>query len=66
MPANHIDSPKAYAKAEKEEHLYIYLHLPSGISVSEETLREQGAASANELVLDFRKNLYGLKLAGRL
>ena len=34
--------------------------------ISEETMREQGVKGAEELVLELRKSLYGLKQAGRL
>ena len=50
VPAKYGDIPYAYLKADKEVHMDIYLKLPSGMSVSEETLREHGAANANELV----------------
>ena len=61
VPAKHGDIPNAYVKADKEAHLDIYLQLPRGMSVSEATLRKHGAVNANELVLDLRKSLYGLK-----
>ena len=66
VPAKNGDIPNAYVKVDKETHLYIYLQFPSGMSVSEKTLREHGAANANELVLDLCKSLYELKQAGRL
>ena len=66
MPAKHGEISDAYVKADKEAHLDIYLQLPSRMSVCEETLRENVATNANELVLDLRKSLYGLKQADRL
>uniref|UniRef100_A0AAV1V3X7 Reverse transcriptase Ty1/copia-type domain-containing protein n=2 Tax=Peronospora matthiolae TaxID=2874970 RepID=A0AAV1V3X7_9STRA len=66
VPAKHSDIPNAYVKAEKEAHLRIFLQMPRGMQVTEETLRTHGATSASELVLELRKSLYGLKQAGRL
>ena len=66
VPATYGEIPKAYFKADKDAHLDICKQLPSGMSVSEKTLREHGAANANELVLDLCKSLYELKQAGRL
>ena len=57
VPAKHGDIHNACVKADKEAYLGIYLQLPSGMSVSEETLRDHGAATANKLV----KSLYKLK-----
>ena len=53
-------------KAHKEPHLQTVLHLPRGMRVSEEWLRTHDAASANELVLELRKSLYGIKQASCL
>uniref|UniRef100_A0AAV1T191 Integrase catalytic domain-containing protein n=1 Tax=Peronospora matthiolae TaxID=2874970 RepID=A0AAV1T191_9STRA len=66
VPSKHGGIPNAYVKAEKEAHLRIFLQMPRGMQVSEETLRTHGATSASELVLELRKILYGLKQAGRL
>ena len=33
VPARHGDVPIAYVKAEKEEHLDIYMKLPKGMAV---------------------------------
>uniref|UniRef100_A0AAV1TQJ1 Reverse transcriptase Ty1/copia-type domain-containing protein n=1 Tax=Peronospora matthiolae TaxID=2874970 RepID=A0AAV1TQJ1_9STRA len=66
VPAKHSDIPNACVKAEKEAHLRIFLQMPRGMQVSEETLRTHGATSASELVLELRKSLYDLKQAGRL
>ena len=66
VPAKHGDIPNAYVKADKEAHLNIYLQLSSGMSFSEERLREHGAANSNKLVLDLRKSLYGLNQTGRM
>ena len=37
-----------YVKADKEANLQIYLQLPRGMSMTNETLGKHGAASANE------------------
>ena len=66
VPAKNGDIPNAYVKADKEAHLRIYLQLPRGMSASDSTLREHGATSAKELVIEIRKSLYGLKQAGWL
>lgn len=52
MPAKHGDIPNAYVKAAKEAHLRIFLQLPRGMQVSEETLRARGATSASELGIE--------------
>ena len=66
VPAKHGDIPNAYVKADKEEHLQIYLHVPQGMTISAKIMREQDAESEKDLVLELRKSLYGLKQAGRL
>uniref|UniRef100_A0AAV1TTB1 Reverse transcriptase Ty1/copia-type domain-containing protein n=1 Tax=Peronospora matthiolae TaxID=2874970 RepID=A0AAV1TTB1_9STRA len=66
VPAKHGDILNACGKADKEPHLRIYLQMPRGMPVSEETLRSQSVSDASELVLELRKSLYGLKQAGRL
>ena len=65
-PAEHGGILSAYAKADKEEHLDNTLKLTNGMSVFEETMREHGDTNFNELLLDLRKSLYGLKQASRL
>uniref|UniRef100_A0AAV1UFQ3 Uncharacterized protein n=1 Tax=Peronospora matthiolae TaxID=2874970 RepID=A0AAV1UFQ3_9STRA len=52
MPANHCDVSNAYAKADKEPHLRIFLQMPRNMLVSEERLQAQGVANASELVLE--------------
>ena len=64
VPAKHGDIPNAYVKADKEEHLQIYLHVPQGMTISAKIMREQDAESEKDLVLELRKSLYGLKQAG--
>ena len=66
VPDKHGYIPNAYVKADKEAHLKIYLQLSRSINVSGETLREHDVTSANDLVLEVHKSLYGLKQAGRL
>lgn len=64
VPAKHGDIPNAYVKAEKEANLRIFLQMPRGMQVSEETLRAHGDTSARELELC--KSLNGIKQEGRL
>jgi hypothetical protein len=66
VPAKHGDIPNAYVKANKEEHLDIFLSVPVGMDISEETLRSFRVQSPKNLVLRLQKSLYGLKQAGRL
>ena len=61
VPAKHGDIPNAYVRAEKEAHLDIYLQVPSGMTVSESTLRKIGATHPGEVVLELQRSLYGLK-----
>ncbi|GMF45512.1 unnamed protein product [Phytophthora fragariaefolia] len=64
--AKHGDVPNAYVKAEKEAELDIYLRIPQGMDLPDELLRGLGVTSADEVVLELRKALYGLRQAGRL
>ncbi|GMF44998.1 unnamed protein product [Phytophthora fragariaefolia] len=66
VPAKHGDVPNAYVKAKKEAELAIYIRIPQGMEVSDEIVRQLGATSVGELVLELEKALYGLKQAGRL
>ena len=66
VPAKHGDIPNAYVKADKGAHLEICLQMPRGMDVSDDTLRDLGAANCDEVVLELRKSLYGLKQAERL
>ena len=66
VPAKHGDIPNAYLKADKEAHLEICLQVPRRMDVSDDILRELGAANFGEVVHELRKSLYGLKQAGRL
>ena len=66
IPARHGDVPNAYVKAEKEEHLDIYMKVPKGMVVDEKELESLGVNSSNNCTLLLKKSLYGLKQAGRL
>ena len=66
VPAKHGDIPNAYVKANKEEHLEILLHVPRGMKIKDENLKELGVSRASEVALELKKSLYGLKQAGRL
>lgn len=46
VPAAHGDILNAYVKAHKKPYLRIFLQLPRGMRVSEETLRAHDATSA--------------------
>ena len=37
LPVQHGDTPNAYVKTYKKKYLVIYLNIPSGMSVNEET-----------------------------
>ena len=64
--AKHGDIPNAYVKAKKESHLEIFLQIPQGMDIDQETMNKLGVSSKNELSLELCKSLYGLKQAGRL
>uniref|UniRef100_A0AAV1UWW3 Reverse transcriptase Ty1/copia-type domain-containing protein n=1 Tax=Peronospora matthiolae TaxID=2874970 RepID=A0AAV1UWW3_9STRA len=66
VPARHGDVPNAYVKAEKEEHLDIYMKVPKGMTVKEKEMKDLNAKTSNDLELLLKKSLYGLKQAGRL
>lgn len=66
VPAKHGDVPNAYVKADKEVELDIYIHLLQGMTIPEELKKQLGVTDDGELVLELRKELYGLKQAGRL
>ncbi|GMF16750.1 unnamed protein product [Phytophthora fragariaefolia] len=66
VPAKHGYDPNAYVKAEKEAELNIYLRIPQGMVLPRELLEKLGVTNTNELVLELRKALYGVKQAGRL
>ncbi|POM74260.1 Integrase catalytic core protein [Phytophthora palmivora] len=66
VPAKHGDVPKAYVKAKKEAELAIYIRIPQGMDIPEETRSQLGITSNDELVLELEKALCGLKQAGRL
>ncbi|GMF48391.1 unnamed protein product [Phytophthora fragariaefolia] len=60
------DVQNAYVKADKEEKLQIYHYGPQMMKISKAKLVELGAQHKRELVLQFKKSLFGLKQAGRL
>ncbi|OWZ22783.1 putative mitochondrial protein [Phytophthora megakarya] len=67
VPAKHGDVPNDYVKADKEAGgLDIYAHLPHGMEIPEKARKDLGVTSDNDLVLELRKALYGLKPAGKL
>ena len=66
VPARHGDVPNAYVKAEKEEHLDIYMKVPKGMTLDEKDIKSLDAKSSNDLALLLKKSLCGLKQDGRL
>nr|BAP68978.1 RxLR effector candidate protein [Hyaloperonospora arabidopsidis Emoy2] len=66
VPAKHGDIPNAHVKAEKYPELRIFLRILQGMKIRCEVCENLGATRANELALELRKALYGLKLAGWL
>uniref|UniRef100_A0AAV1T6R3 Reverse transcriptase Ty1/copia-type domain-containing protein n=1 Tax=Peronospora matthiolae TaxID=2874970 RepID=A0AAV1T6R3_9STRA len=66
VPARHGDIPNAYVKAEKEEHLDIFMKVPKGMQIIKEELQGFGMESPGEVALLLKKSLYRLKQAGRL
>lgn len=58
--------PNAYVKAEKEEHLNIYMKVPKGMVVDRSLLKSFGVQSSSDSAVILRKSLYGLEQAGRL
>ena len=66
VPTRNRDIPNAYAKADKEEHLDIYLAIPQGMKIQDGTLQQFGVKGKSYLALMLKKSLYGLKQAGRL
>jgi len=61
-PPRHGDIPVAYTRAAPEENLEIYLIPPKGMTFTEEEAKNGGTSP----ILKLTKNIYGLKLAGRL
>nr|CCA22025.1 pol polyprotein putative [Albugo laibachii Nc14] len=66
VPAQHGDVPNAYAQADKESGLDIFLHVPSGMKSTVHEIQKFGAKNACEVVLRLKKTLYSLKQVGRL
>ncbi|CAI5703653.1 unnamed protein product [Peronospora effusa] len=49
VPARHGDVPNAYVKAEKEEHLDIYMKVPKGMVLSDQELKLHGVETSSDL-----------------
>ena len=62
VPPRHGDIPNAYVRAEGEEGIRIYLHIPKGMTLT----KEEEAQAGHDAVLELLMSLYGLKQAGRL
>ncbi|OWZ03325.1 Copia protein [Phytophthora megakarya] len=64
VPAKHGHVPNTYVKADKEAEMDIYAHLPHGMKIPEKARKKLGVTRDNDLVLELRKELYGLKRRG--
>uniref|UniRef100_A0AAV1U2P2 Reverse transcriptase Ty1/copia-type domain-containing protein n=1 Tax=Peronospora matthiolae TaxID=2874970 RepID=A0AAV1U2P2_9STRA len=51
VPVRHGDVPNAYVKADKEEHLDIYIKVPKGMSLGENELESLGVKTLSDLAL---------------
>eukprot|EP00644_Phytophthora_capsici_P005569 jgi/Phyca11/97425/e_gw1.2.919.1 len=54
VKAKHGDVPNAYVKADKEEDLDIFTHLPQGMSVPDDVLQILGVEDDGELALELQ------------
>ncbi|KAG2944564.1 hypothetical protein PC117_g9023 [Phytophthora cactorum] len=61
VPAKHGDVPNAYVQTDKETELGFFLRAPQGMKIPAEILERSGVTSEDELVLELKKALYGLK-----
>lgn len=66
LPAKYGDNSNAFVKADKEEDFEIYVQVPRGMSVADKSLKDIGARSTRELVLQLRRSMYELNQAGCL
>ena len=61
VPARNGDITNAYVKANKEEHLEIFLAVPQGMIVPDVNLEQLGVQGSEKVALRLKKSLYGLK-----
>ena len=61
VPARHSDVPNAYVKAEKEDDLEIYLHLPQETIMDGSKVKVADQGERGQIALRLKKSLYGLK-----
>ena len=66
VPARHGDVPNAYVKASTEPDFKIYLHAPQAMKASEEETLRLGVEHAEQVVIQLKRSLNGLKQTGRL
>ena len=59
--ARHGEIPNTYWKAEKEEHLDIFMKIPRGMQVTKKELQGVGVQSSGVVALLLKKLLYKLK-----
>uniref|UniRef100_A0AAV1U8H0 Reverse transcriptase Ty1/copia-type domain-containing protein n=1 Tax=Peronospora matthiolae TaxID=2874970 RepID=A0AAV1U8H0_9STRA len=65
VPARHGDVPNAYVKAEKEEHLDIYMKVPKGMSLGKKKeLISLGVKPSSDLELLLKSPCMGLSKLG--
>ncbi|OWZ18541.1 Pol Polyprotein [Phytophthora megakarya] len=62
VPARHGDVLSVYVKADKEDHIEIFLHIPKGMEVSVELLALLGVKHNNERVESFFKEMVVLEV----
>ena len=60
VPPRHRDIRNAYVRAEGEEGINIYMHVPKGMPLT----KEEEAQAGHNAVLELLMSLYGLKQAG--
>lgn len=60
VPAKHGDILNANVKANKEEHLKIFLHIPRCMKIKDEKINDVVVSSAREVALELKQSLYGL------
>ena len=51
------ERPNAYVKADQEEDLEIYMHIPKGMQVGQDTLNQHEVDNPRRLVLLLKKSL---------
>uniref|UniRef100_A0AAV1VF53 Reverse transcriptase Ty1/copia-type domain-containing protein n=1 Tax=Peronospora matthiolae TaxID=2874970 RepID=A0AAV1VF53_9STRA len=60
VPARHGDVPNAFVKAEKEEHLDIYMKASKGMVVKKKSMKDLNTKIPNDLALLLKNSLNGI------